>query len=103
MFKVVCLAAVMTVGFVSHAYADAFRPGSSPAGGRIGRVCNSEFLSRPEQMDCVEKMKAAKTDAERKEIRDLIRENQKERQKERDRQHDNVNIGGPNANSAIQQ
>jgi hypothetical protein len=103
MFKVVCLVAVMTVGFVSSAYAGGFRPGESPAGGRIGAVCNSDFLSRPEQLDCIDKMKAAKTNAERKEIRDIIRENRKERQKERDRQHDNVNIGGPNANSAIQQ
>jgi hypothetical protein len=102
MLKVVCVTAVMTVGLVSHAHADAFRPGASPAGGRIGKVCNSDFLSRSEQLDCIEKMKAAKTDAERKEIRDVIRQNQKERQEEADRANARVNPGGPGTTQAVQ-
>ncbi len=102
MFRIVCVAAVMTVGLASQAYADSFRPGSSPAGGRIGKVCNSDFLSRSEQQDCIEKMKAAKTNAEKQEIRDIIKQNQKERQEEADRANARANPGGPGSGSGVQ-
>jgi len=102
MFKVVCVAAVLTLSLASVAHADSFRPGSSPAGGRIGKVCNSDFLSPSEQRDCIAKMKAAKTNAEKKEIRDVIKQNQKERQEEADRANARANPGGPGSATGLQ-
>lgn len=102
MRKVIIVTGALALSVASVAHADAFRPGASPAGGRLGKICNSQFLSRTEQADCFEKMKAAKGDAERKEIRDVIRANEKERQAEVDRQNDNVNIGGANPQRGVQ-
>jgi hypothetical protein len=95
MLKVSTLGIALTFGLVGAAHAQTTRPGSEGGGGRIGKVCVSDYLSQPEQQDCIEKMKAAKNDAERREIRDLIREATKAREKNAAIKRDNMNIGGP--------
>ena len=96
MFKVACVAVAMTVSFVSHAYADSFRPGSSPAGGRIGVFCNSDLLSSAEQKDCVRRFKKAKSDDERRELVGTLQETFKKRQKVADEEYERLNPGGRN-------
>ncbi len=96
MLKVSFTAAVVMVGFISAAHANSTRPGSDSAGGRIGAVCNTSMLSAPEKDDCIAKMKAAKTNAERREIRDVLRASIKERQKELDARNENTTPGGAN-------
>jgi hypothetical protein len=93
MLKFSTLVIVCSISCMPVAYADAFRPGASGSGGRIGKVCTSDLLTRPEQEDCIEKMRAAKNEAERREVRDLIRDALKARQKDLDIKTDNLNIG----------
>lgn len=95
MLKFSSLAAVLFLGLIHPAYADVIRPGGDGGGGRIGKVCISDFLSQPERDDCVAKMQAAKNNAERQEIRDLVREAVKARKKEAEIRRDNFNPGGP--------
>ncbi|MBY0510842.1 MAG: hypothetical protein K2P94_11940 [Rhodospirillaceae bacterium] len=96
MFKVVCFAAVLTAGLVSVAYADSFRPGASPAGGRIGKFCNTDLLSAEEQKDCIRRFKKAKSDDERRELVGSLQDTFKARQKEADKEYERLNPGGRN-------
>lgn len=96
MFKVACVAALLAASFVSYAHADSFRPGASPAGGRIGVFCNSDLLSSVEQKDCIRRFKKAKSDDERRELVGTLQETFKERQKAADEANERLNPGGRN-------
>jgi hypothetical protein len=95
MLKFSTFVIVCSMSCMPAAYADAFRPGTSGSGGRIGKVCISDYLTAPERDACIENMKAAKNDAERAEVRDLIRNVVKAREKEAGVKRDNLNAGGP--------
>ena len=96
MFKITLLAAALAVGLVSIAQAQGFRPGSSPAGGRIGKICNDEHLDVAERTHCFESMKAAKNGTERNEIRDAVRAKLKDKQKAIDEARRIQGATGPN-------
>lgn len=95
MLKLSTLVIVCAMALTTAAYADAFRPGSQGSGGRIGKVCISDYLSPAERDACIGNMKDAKNDAERAEVRDLIREVVKAREKEAKARRDNLMPGGP--------
>lgn len=96
MFKVFSVAAVFMVCAASVAHADSFRPGASPAGGRIAKFCNTDLLSYDEQKDCMRRFKKAKSDDERRELIGTLQETFKARQKEADEAYDRLNPGGRN-------
>ena len=62
----------------------AYRPGSTPSGGRIGRVCNNEILVRADQEECRKRMQAAKTPEERAKVRATVQEHLRAVQKDMD-------------------
>jgi hypothetical protein len=100
MFKPFVLIAV-TAGFVlagltTASYADSFRPGATPAGGRIAKFCNTDLLSTSEQRDCLRRFKKAKSDDDRRELIGTLQETFKERQKVADEEYKRLNPGGYN-------
>jgi hypothetical protein len=98
MFKVSVTAAAIAVLFAlsSHAYADSFRPGASPAGGRIGKYCNNDLLNDAEKKQCILRLKEAKTDDERREVLDTLKDTFKARQADLDKENERRMPGGKN-------
>ncbi len=100
MFKpfvlIAAVAGFVLVGLSTESYADRFRPGSSPAGGRIAKFCNTDLLSSAEQRECMQRFKKAKSDDERRELIGSLQDTMKARQKTADEEYERLNPGGRN-------
>jgi hypothetical protein len=84
------------MGLTTESYADRFRPGATPAGGRIAKFCNTDLLSTTEQRDCIQRFKKAKSDDERRELIGTLQDTMKVRQKLADEEYERLNPGGRN-------
>lgn len=93
---IAAVAGFAVVGLTTESYADRFRPGATPAGGRIAKFCNTDLLSTSEQRDCMRRFKNAKSDDDRRELIGTLQETMKARQKEADEQYERLNPGGRN-------
>jgi len=101
MFKPFVLIATVVgfvvVGLSTEIYAESFRPGATPAGGKIAKFCNNDLMTNTEQRDCIQRFKKAKTDEQRRELITTVQETLKERQKGVDEAFQRANPGGRDA------